>query len=184
MSFAVLKAAHRHSDILNAMRLCKHAGFVCVYVHKLWGFFYFFFIIWCRDAMNSLATVTMEHFDSWLCLDASPSGQCMPGIRWWAVWESDVTKGGGLRRAASVYAWYIRHYVQGWAWNVFLIQDMRMPNSDSSVEFWETIKPSGYFFIGRTGKCLPVIWPVINCHLVMCQSYCSYLQLKYFSMLK
>lgn len=133
MSFAVLKAAHRHSDILNAMIFCKHAGFVCVYVHKLWGFFYFFFIIWCRDAMNSLATVTMEHFDSWLCLDASPSGQCMPGIRWWAVWESDVTKGGGLRRAASVDAWYIRHYVQGWAWNVFLIQDMRMPNSDSSI---------------------------------------------------
>lgn len=30
--------------------------------------------------MNSLATLTMGDFDSWLCLDASPSGQCMPGI--------------------------------------------------------------------------------------------------------
>ncbi len=34
-------------------------------------------------AMNSMATVTIGDFDSWLCLDASPSGQCMPGIRRW-----------------------------------------------------------------------------------------------------
>ncbi len=53
--------------------------------------------------MNSMATVTIGHFDSWLCLDVSPSGQCMPGIRRWAVWESNVTGGGGIRTEQRQY---------------------------------------------------------------------------------
>lgn len=78
---------------------------VCLYVWISFvaHFFYLFFFILCRDAMNSMATVTIGHFHSWLCLDVSPSGQCMPGIRRWAVWESNVTGGGGIRTEQRQY---------------------------------------------------------------------------------
>lgn len=143
------------------------------------AFSIFFFILWCRDAMNSLATVTMEHFDSWLCLDASPSGQCMPGIRWWAVWDRDVTEGGGLRTEQ-------RQYMP----DIYVTMFRAEPEMFCWYKIWErptltltSEKQSSYQFVSSFEEQW-IIWPVINCHLVMCQIYCSYLQLKYFSMLK
>lgn len=83
-------------------------------------------------------------------------------------------------RTASVYAKIYTSLTMFRAEReMFCWYNKRTPNS--SVDFWEIIKLSGVFFIGRAEKCLPVIWPIINYDLVICQGYCSYLQPKYVS---
>ncbi len=122
------------------MTKTKPSLYVCIsFVDHF--FYLFFFILWCRDAMNSMATVTIGHFDSWLCLDVSPSGQCMPGIRRWAVWESNVTGGGGIRTEQRQYmpSKYVTVYRAETQILCWYNRDTRTPNSHCPVDFWETL---------------------------------------------